>query len=114
MGKLCATPFGIDVVGITEVIAITGALVGGATAPRVAAAAVGTCSCSALHHHCWSHCARLAWSGRGDKGPVAGLPCQRPLVCSNHGSAMQWRGAHRVPFGRHQRTAAQGGAGAVE
>ena len=29
MGKLCATPFGVDVVGITEVIAITGALVGG-------------------------------------------------------------------------------------
>lgn len=28
-GKLCATPFGIDVVGITEFIALTGALVGG-------------------------------------------------------------------------------------
>lgn len=28
-GKLCATPFGVDVVGITEVIALTGALVGG-------------------------------------------------------------------------------------
>jgi hypothetical protein len=28
-GKLCATPFGIDVVGITEAIALTGALVGG-------------------------------------------------------------------------------------
>ena len=28
-GKLCATPFGVDVVGITELIALTGALVGG-------------------------------------------------------------------------------------
>lgn len=28
-GKLCATPFGIDVVGITEAVALTGALVGG-------------------------------------------------------------------------------------
>ncbi len=28
-GKLCATPFGVDVVGITEIIALTGALVGG-------------------------------------------------------------------------------------
>ncbi len=28
-GKLCATPFGIDVVGITEVVAVAGALVGG-------------------------------------------------------------------------------------
>ncbi|KAK9820407.1 hypothetical protein WJX72_010010 [[Myrmecia] bisecta] len=31
MGKLCATPFGVDVVGITEFIALTGALVGGFT-----------------------------------------------------------------------------------
>ncbi|CAL8461848.1 g1379 [Coccomyxa elongata] len=31
-GKLCATPFGVDVVGITEVIALTGALVGGISA----------------------------------------------------------------------------------
>lgn len=30
--KLCATPFGIDVVGITELIALVGALVGGITA----------------------------------------------------------------------------------
>ena len=30
-GKLCATPFGVDVVGITEFIALTGALVGGIT-----------------------------------------------------------------------------------
>lgn len=29
-GKLCATPFGVDVVGITEFVALTGALVGGA------------------------------------------------------------------------------------
>lgn len=29
VGKLCATPFGVDVVGITEFIALTGALVGG-------------------------------------------------------------------------------------
>ncbi len=29
-GRLCATPFGVDVVGITEVVALTGALVGGA------------------------------------------------------------------------------------
>ena len=28
--QLCATPFGVDVVGITEFIALTGALVGGA------------------------------------------------------------------------------------
>ena len=31
-GKLCATPFGVDVVGITELIALTGALVGGGSA----------------------------------------------------------------------------------
>lgn len=31
-GKLCATPFGVDVVGITEFIALTGALVGGKSA----------------------------------------------------------------------------------
>ena len=31
LGKLCATPFGIDVVGITEFVALIGALVGGAT-----------------------------------------------------------------------------------
>lgn len=33
-GKLCATPFGVDVVGITEFIALTGALVGGLSARR--------------------------------------------------------------------------------
>ena len=32
LDKLCATPFGVDVVGITEFIALTGALVGGETA----------------------------------------------------------------------------------
>jgi len=32
MGKLCATPFGIDVVGITEFVALVGALVGGIAA----------------------------------------------------------------------------------
>lgn len=31
-GKLCATPFGVDIVGITEFIALVGALVGGVTA----------------------------------------------------------------------------------
>jgi len=31
---LCATPFGVDVVGITEAIALTGALVGGVSARR--------------------------------------------------------------------------------
>lgn len=30
--QLCATPFGVDVVGITEFIALTGALVGGESA----------------------------------------------------------------------------------
>ncbi len=34
VGKLCATPFGIDVVGITEVTALIGALVGGITARK--------------------------------------------------------------------------------
>lgn len=29
LGKFCATPFGIDVVGITEVVGFIGALVGG-------------------------------------------------------------------------------------
>lgn len=33
-GQFCATPFGIDVVGITEFIALTGALVGGVSARR--------------------------------------------------------------------------------
>lgn len=33
-GQLCATPFGIDVVGITEFVALTGALVGGVSARR--------------------------------------------------------------------------------
>jgi hypothetical protein len=31
-GQLCATPFGVDVVGITELIALIGALVGGVSA----------------------------------------------------------------------------------
>lgn len=34
VGKLCATPFGVDVVGITEAIALTGALVGGYSAKQ--------------------------------------------------------------------------------
>ena len=34
LGKLCATPFGIDVVGITEFVALIGALVGGAPPPE--------------------------------------------------------------------------------
>lgn len=29
IGKLCATPFGVDIVGITELVALIGALVGG-------------------------------------------------------------------------------------
>ncbi len=29
IGKLCATPFGVDIVGITEFVALVGALVGG-------------------------------------------------------------------------------------
>ena len=29
LGKLCATPFGVDIVGITEFVALIGALVGG-------------------------------------------------------------------------------------
>jgi len=33
-GKFCATPFGIDVVGITEFVALIGAVVGGLTARR--------------------------------------------------------------------------------
>lgn len=33
-GKFCATPFGIDIVGITEFVALIGALVGGLTARR--------------------------------------------------------------------------------
>ena len=33
LDKLCATPFGVDVVGITEFIALTGALVGGTPSP---------------------------------------------------------------------------------
>jgi hypothetical protein len=32
IGKLCATPYGIDIVGITEFVALVGALVGGITA----------------------------------------------------------------------------------
>jgi hypothetical protein len=32
IGKLCATPFGVDVVGITEFVGLVGALVGGITA----------------------------------------------------------------------------------
>ncbi|PRW56470.1 FLU chloroplast alternative spliced version l-FLP [Chlorella sorokiniana] len=32
--QLCATPFGVDVVGITEFVALTGALVGGVSARR--------------------------------------------------------------------------------
>ena len=37
--QLCATPFGVDVVGITEFVALTGALVGGAPRRRGGAAA---------------------------------------------------------------------------
>lgn len=36
--QLCATPFGVDVVGITEFVALTGALVGGACAVLLRAA----------------------------------------------------------------------------
>jgi hypothetical protein len=32
IGKLCATPFGVDIVGITEFVGLVGALVGGITA----------------------------------------------------------------------------------
>ena len=35
LDKLCATPFGVDVVGITEFIALTGALVGGKPHPQL-------------------------------------------------------------------------------
>lgn len=31
-GKLCGTPFGVDVVGITQLVALIGALVGGVVA----------------------------------------------------------------------------------
>lgn len=37
-GKLCATPFGVDVVGITELVALTGALVGGRDRPATSPA----------------------------------------------------------------------------
>ena len=33
LGKLCATPFGVDIVGITEFVALIGALVGGERLP---------------------------------------------------------------------------------
>lgn len=33
-GKFCATPFGVDVVGITETVALIGAIVGGTAAKR--------------------------------------------------------------------------------
>ena len=33
LGKLCATPFGVDIVGITEFVALIGALVGGTLPP---------------------------------------------------------------------------------
>lgn len=34
VGKLCATPYGVDIVGITEAIALVGALVGGYTSRK--------------------------------------------------------------------------------
>ncbi len=45
LDKLCATPFGVDVVGITEFIALTGALVGG-TLPALLSP----------HHHAAREC----------------------------------------------------------
>lgn len=43
IGKLCATPFGVDIVGITELVALIGALVGGATSG---------CRCHGLYVTC--------------------------------------------------------------
>ena len=43
-GKLCATPFGVDIVGITELIALTGALVGGVLRAMLRLANVPACA----------------------------------------------------------------------
>ena len=50
-GKLCATPFGVDVVGITELLGLTGALVGGAHSAS-APAAVTADGAAAAGVHC--------------------------------------------------------------
>ena len=44
-GQLCATPFGVDVVGITEFVALTGALVGGGLSQQSCACRLHAGSC---------------------------------------------------------------------
>ena len=44
-GQLCATPFGVDVVGITEFVALTGALVGGGFSQQLCACRLHAGSC---------------------------------------------------------------------
>ena len=44
-GQLCATPFGVDVVGITEFVALTGALVGGGSSQQLCACRLHAGSC---------------------------------------------------------------------
>jgi hypothetical protein len=63
-GKLCATPFGVDVVGITEVIALTGALVGGEL-PRAPALPCAQQCPHAPQSLSLSSICSCEWHGRG-------------------------------------------------
>ena len=51
LDKLCATPFGVDVVGITEFIALTGALVGGTLIIGKGTSLVLTCPINTAPSH---------------------------------------------------------------
>ena len=51
LDKLCATPFGVDVVGITEFIALTGALVGGTLITDRGTSLVLTCPINTAPRH---------------------------------------------------------------
>ncbi len=112
--QLCATPFGVDVVGITEFVALTGALVGGA------------------HTQCWAGCNALElppgwWTVLGRQA-AGGRVCT--CCCTTHrlSAAMtalpvaanrpklQAERMHALSShaGRRERSAAQAGAGAPE
>lgn len=87
---LCATPFGVDVVGITEFIALTGALVGGE---------LSTGSCFWMGGHC---CAAKQQQQRCvPSAPATARPAWvQPAACSLGGACCPGRGR---PLGARRR-----------
>lgn len=76
--QLCATPFGVDVVGITEFVALTGALVGGACVVLLRGAGARM---PALLPGC---CVAVGPAGRGTPGTI-------PRIAMLHGIASRLR-----------------------